>query len=195
MAQDFKAIAKVGTRVAITATLAVVTVLACGGKATDNAPDSGGLASGSDGGDGPSGTGSSGSGASSSGVGSGGVVGSSASSSGSGSGSHTSSIGNSSGGSSGGPGSSSSGSGGGVTLDDASAVCTRTSGGGSSGAGSCAILDKEVCGNTGYEIDCQCPEATCTCTCCGSTVHQVTLSTCPACPTAAQAYALCGFPH
>jgi hypothetical protein len=176
------------SQVATAAALGVVALLACGGKATNEpAGDSGGVSSWADSGDGPegsSGTGSAGStGTSSSG-------GSFSTSSGSGT--------SPSGGGSvrdSGSSTSSSASGGGTAADGAATACVGTGGSGSSGAGSCAIVDKEVCGATGYEIDCRCPEATCTCTCCGSTVHQVALSTCPACPTAAQAYALCGFPH
>ena len=120
------------------------------------------------------------------------------SSSGSSSGSSGSSGGSASGnllGSGGGPVTSTSGSGSSAAQGDgATPACMSTAGGGSSGVGTCSLYDQEVCGPVGYQIECHCPEAVCTCTCCGTTVHQVALSTCPACPTAAQAYELCGFP-
>jgi len=73
-------------------------------------------------------------------------------------------------------------------------TCTDNGGGGSGGPGSCTIMDSETCtdGNT-YQVTCDCPKAECQCL--GSSGGVVPFNTCPACPTPAQAFEICGYPH
>lgn len=73
-------------------------------------------------------------------------------------------------------------------------VCSAMGGGGTRGPESCGVFEQEICGGVGYQIDCRCPEGVCVCTCCGSQATQIRIDTCPACPTTAEAYALCGYP-
>jgi hypothetical protein len=87
-----------------------------------------------------------------------------------------------------------------VTVDastsaDATPVVTCTLGGGSGSGGgtSCEILQSETCNGTEYQVDCRCPERTCTCS--GSSGGVVTFTGCPTCPTIDQAFTLCGTPH
>jgi hypothetical protein len=72
-------------------------------------------------------------------------------------------------------------------------VCNHNGSGGSGGPGTCEILDEETCNGVTYQIDCRCPEATCTCS--GTSGGLVTFTGCPSCPSIATAYTLCGYPH
>jgi hypothetical protein len=71
--------------------------------------------------------------------------------------------------------------------------CNHKGGGASGGPGFCEIDDEEVCDGITYQVHCACPSARCTCS--GSSGGVVTFDGCPACPTAANAYAACGYPH
>jgi len=78
--------------------------------------------------------------------------------------------------------------------DEAGPACVDTGGSGGSGSGGgCDISVSEMCGTTSYMVDCSCPAATCTCT--GSSGGVLTFMGCPSCPTATQAYDVCGYPH
>jgi hypothetical protein len=66
------------------------------------------------------------------------------------------------------------------------------------GAGTCSVTLSGSCGYLDYVAICACPQAACSCQGpASSSTTRLTFrkfSTCPACPTAAQASRLCGFP-
>jgi hypothetical protein len=72
-------------------------------------------------------------------------------------------------------------------------TCTPGGGSGSGGPNGCEVMQTETCNGVDYQIDCKCPEGTCTCS--GSSGGAVMITSCPTCPTADQAFTLCGLPH
>lgn len=83
-------------------------------------------------------------------------------------------------------------------------VCSSNGMGGSSGGPTdggpppCETSESETCSDgTTYNVDCQCPQATCTCTVMatnGGSGGSVAYAGCPSCTTA-NLFALCGFPQ
>jgi hypothetical protein len=91
-----------------------------------------------------------------------------------------------------------------VTADASTVTCTPGPGSGSGGSDSCEATESETCtdGWT-YSADCRCPDAVCDCT---KTIGDMSGGSsggaqvafdggCPACPSGAAAWALCGYPH
>jgi hypothetical protein len=83
---------------------------------------------------------------------------------------------------------------------EAGPACMLGNGFNSGGAGSCLVTAQATCGTDTFEVNCQCPQGTCTCT--SSLGHAfgmdggaVTFMGCPACPTPEQALRLCGAPE
>ena len=67
-------------------------------------------------------------------------------------------------------------------------------GGGPDGAVSCVVVAQETCnGDDIYAVTCTCPLGECACQ--GPTMTSVAFAGCPVCPTASQAFALCGIPQ
>src|ERR1019366_591419 len=73
--------------------------------------------------------------------------------------------------------------------------CTPVNGnsGGTLGQGECTMMYEEACGDASYQTTCACPQGTCACF--GASTTVVNFQGCPTCPTTAEAFALCGFPH
>jgi hypothetical protein len=72
--------------------------------------------------------------------------------------------------------------------------CSLGSGAGAATQGptGCTVTFGETCGDAGYQTVCACPQGTCACL--GSSTSVVSFAGCPACPTNAEAFTLCGFP-
>jgi hypothetical protein len=95
-----------------------------------------------------------------------------------------------------------------ATTDSAPPGCVPTpvgGTGGNGGPGSCTITLGEMCGSASYHVTCACPQGTCACL--GATTKVINFGGCPHCPgdpfmvggsgatTAAEVFALCGFPN
>ena len=86
------------------------------------------------------------------------------------------------------------------TAADAGAPVACNGGGGSGGGGGgidggCGSFSEFAdCSNGSYEVDCTCPEATCTCTVNGEIVATLPIYSCQTCNPTNDPWAACGFP-
>ena len=86
------------------------------------------------------------------------------------------------------------------TAADAGAPVACSGGGGSGGGGGgidggCGSFSEFAdCSNGSYEVDCTCPEATCTCTVNGEVVATLPIYSCETCNPTNDPWAACGFP-
>jgi hypothetical protein len=87
-----------------------------------------------------------------------------------------------------------------TASDAARSACTTNGGGGGGGNGECSSTVGATCDGQNYQVSCECPRGTCICF--GPSTRVVSFQGCPYCPTlgaaigttAAQVFALCGFP-